>query len=116
MSGIFQDLRFAYRMLLKHPGFTAVVVLAMGLGIGANAGIFTIVRGIMLAPLPFPQAERLVSVRSKTPGEDRPGEMSLPDYMDVRARAPNLSSRSARGPRARHTSRSAPNPSASRAR
>ena len=92
MSGIFQDLRFAYRMLLKNPGFTAVVVLAMGLGIGANTSIFTIVRGILLAPLPFPQSERIVAIRSAMPGDDRPGDLSLPDFMDIRARARSFES------------------------
>ncbi len=92
MNGLFQDLRFAYRMLVKNPGFTAVVVLAMGLGIGANTSIFTIVRGILLAPLPFPHAENIVSIRSAMPGDDRPGDLSLPDFMDIRARARSFES------------------------
>lgn len=62
MTGLWNDLRFAMRALLRSPGFTAVAVLTLGLGIGANTAVFSLVDGVMLSPLPFREPDRLVSV------------------------------------------------------
>src|SRR5262249_2236562 len=59
---MFQDLRFGLRMLLKNPGFTLVAILTLGLGVGANTAIFSVVNGLMLRSLPYPAPERLVWV------------------------------------------------------
>jgi putative ABC transport system permease protein len=60
MNTLLQDIRYGFRMLLKNKGFTAVAVIALGLGIGANTAIFSLVNGVLLRPLPFPDAERII--------------------------------------------------------
>ncbi len=62
MRTIFADLRFAFRMLMKRPGFTTVAVLALALGIGANTAVFSVIRGVMLRPLPYENPSRLVAI------------------------------------------------------
>lgn len=62
------QLRFIFRRLLKSPGFTAVTLLTLALGIGANTAIFAVINGILLKPLPFADSERLASVRLSAPG------------------------------------------------
>jgi putative ABC transport system permease protein len=66
------DLRFAFRQLLKNPGFTAVAVLTLALGIGATTTIFTVIDGVLLRPLSYPGSERMVHVweRNREQGID----------------------------------------------
>jgi putative ABC transport system permease protein len=90
-----QDLRFGARMLLKHKGFTAVAALTLALGIGANTAIFSVVNSVLLNPLPFEQAGRLVMVWDDNAELDRRHEGPSPgNYQDLR-NAPGIFAASA---------------------
>jgi len=67
LESLLRDVRFGARMLLKRPGFTIVAVATLGLSIGANTAIFSLVNGVLLRPLPFPDAERIIYFEGKNP-------------------------------------------------
>jgi len=83
LEELVQDVRYAARTLRKNPGFAAVAVLALALGIGANTAMFSVVYGILLRPLPYPDAERVAVVYIHFLPWDNPrGNMSMADFMD----------------------------------
>jgi predicted permease len=86
-----QDLRYAIRMLLKNPGFTAVVVLTLALGIGANVALFSVVNGVLLKPLPYPDPDQLVTFHQSKPNFDL-GAMPYPNFLDVQSQNQTFSS------------------------
>jgi putative ABC transport system permease protein len=93
MRNLWQDLKFAFRMLRKNPGFTAVAMLTLALGIGANTAIFSLVHTVLLQPVPYPDADRLISIlqydtRSGTTGIS----LSLPKFKEIAAQSQTLES------------------------
>lgn len=91
LAHFFHDLRYSLRGLIARPMFLLVAVLTLGLGIGANTAIFSVMHSLMLRPLPYPAGERLVEVYNRYPNMnlDYAGT-SIPDYLDRREHAPSI--------------------------
>jgi putative ABC transport system permease protein len=81
MSVLTKDARFGLRMLGKSPGFALAAILTLALGIGGTTAIFSFVDAVLLKPLPFPEAERILNVWEKPPGGDRNGISTL-NFLD----------------------------------
>src|SRR5882757_7797415 len=87
MSSFLQDVRIAVRGYLAKPLFTVVVVSILGLAIGANSAIFTVVNAVLLRPLDYPQASALVSVAQRDRATGRRRSISPPNYFDFKEQA-----------------------------
>ena len=83
MQNVYQDVRYAFRQLLKSPGFTVTALLTLAVGIGANVVVFGVINGLLLNPLPVPNPERVYTLQHRGHAEM---QNSFPDYLDVRNR------------------------------
>src|SRR5499433_2417560 len=83
MNSFWQDVRYGLRVFWKNPGFSAVAVLTTALGIGANSALFSVINGVLLNPLPFPNANRIVSMFQEKPNFPK-GSISYPNFLDWR--------------------------------
>ena len=81
MIGLLQDLRYAVRQFLKTPGLTILVIITIALGVGANTALFSVVNGVLLNPLPYPEPDQLVALRESKPNFEW-GTIPYPTFRD----------------------------------
>ena len=94
MRSFLQDFRYSIRQMKKSPGFAAIAILTLALGIGVNTAIFSVVNGVLLNPLPFPQPERLVVLF-----HDKPDSPRAPSHIPTFSTGSAKARRSPRWPR-----------------
>src|SRR5215207_3564167 len=85
MDSLIKDILYGFRSLLKRPGFTAIALIALALGIGANTAIFSLVNAVVLQPLPFPDPDRLVWMWGNIRNGGNRASVSPPDFLDFRS-------------------------------
>src|SRR5690349_9265813 len=91
MQTLLKDLRFGIRSLAKRPGFTAIAILTLAIGIGASTAIFSVVDGVLLRSLPFPDANQIVQLREVNQRGNRIA-FAEPNFLDLHARSHSFDS------------------------
>ena len=94
---LIQDVRLAIRSLIKTPGFTAIAVLTLALGIGANTTIFSVVQSVLLRPLPYDDPDRIVEIMETHPDRDWTISFSHPNFWDLWDQNDSFETMAARG-------------------
>src|SRR6187431_172215 len=84
MDSIIKDIRYGFRGFLKHPGFTAIVVITLALGIGASTAIFSVVNSVLLRHLPYRESNRIVAIQELNP-EGKRVQVTAANFYDWRA-------------------------------
>ncbi|HEX6731302.1 MAG TPA: ABC transporter permease, partial [Pyrinomonadaceae bacterium] len=99
MDTIIKDLRFGLRSMLKRPGFSAIALLALALGIGANTAIFSLVNAVILQPLPFDDPDQLVWAWGNIRNASNRASVAPPDFLDFRSQNKTFEELAASGTR-----------------
>ena len=81
MTNFWQDIRYAFRVLLSNRGFAAIAILTLALGIGANTALFSVVNGVLLNPLPFPNPDDIYALYTKTATFEQ-SSITYPNFLD----------------------------------
>jgi len=92
LEAFWRDLHYSARMLLKRRGFAAIAVITLALGIGANTAIFSLVRAVLLRPLPFSESERLIGIRESKVGEGHDNPLAFRTFAEIRDKAQTIES------------------------
>src|SRR6516164_5798922 len=92
IDSIWQDLRYGYRVLRQAPAFTATAILSLALGIGGNTAVFTVVRAVLIKPLPYSDPGRLVKIGEGDPETPRPETVDFTTTYDLRSRGHSFQS------------------------
>ncbi len=90
MRSLLDDVRYAFRQMMKSPGFAAVAIITLALGVGANTAVFSVIDAVMLRPLPYDKPERLVDAASAGTQNPAASALSYPDFFDWRAQNSTL--------------------------
>ena len=97
LEDLLQDARQGVRVLRKAPGFAAIAALTLALGIGATTAVYSVVHGLLLTPLPYPDSERVVYIYQTQSGEEGVGNVSIRNYFDIAERARSFTAVAATG-------------------